>query len=188
MAAKLYTDATKAMKALNMIETQGSSAEKISIEMVCKKNILTYGDLRKIVEVDKNTMPLIDTGSRSVYKPNDPNLIDDLNMKIDTLNSNYVDSDPIHLRKGVIIKVTAKVIKDLVKVMTAHSGSSDAIRKILDSIGETAPKADNKAKIAEAKAKVKELKKIATDANKAYENAQKAYEKAQKAYEKAAGS
>lgn len=174
MAAKLYTDATKAMKALKMIEARGSSA-KISIETVCKKNILTYGDLRKIVEVDKNTMPLIDTGARSVYKAKDPNLIDDLNTKVDNLNNDYADSDPIQLRKGVLIKVTAKVIKDLVKVMKAHSGSSDAINTILDSIGE---KEDKAPKIAEAKAQVKELKKIAKDATKAYEKAQKAYEKA----------
>ena len=178
--------------------------------------ILTVADARKIAKAKKYTMPLLDAGDRAVYKANDEYVLH--NVIISSVESSgsrspLKDTDPIYGQHGILLKVSAKLLKSIVKVIKVnvknippedfqkHAEHIANLMKHIDDIvapkkkakkdDTAAPKKkaakkddDKKAKLAAAKENMKALKKLATQAKKAADVAQKNYEKAEKAVEK----
>jgi hypothetical protein len=116
MANKLFKDAKELMHAFNLtVNILSEYGDDIYIEDECSKDILTYGDARKISNAKKYKMPIIDTGSQSVYPVNDSKMLDIL---IDKARDKNDDSDPIDRRgDGALMKVSVKLIKTVAKMI-----------------------------------------------------------------------
>jgi hypothetical protein len=133
MADKLFKDAQELMRAFNMAVTiLAEYGDDVYIEDECSEAILTYGDARKIAKAKKYNMPIIDTGVQSVYPVNDSQMLDVL---IDNAQDGNADSDPIELRNGVLMKVSAKLIKQIAKMIKDKLGSIQS-RHHVDDIAE----------------------------------------------------
>lgn len=165
MADKLFKDAQELMHAFNITVTILSEyGDDIYIENECSEDILTYGDARKISKAKKYTMPIIDTGAQTVYPVNNSQMLDIL---IDNAHDGNDDSDPIELRSGVLLKVSAKLIKKVAKMITdklvyiqvmsvgqRHADDIVEISQIVNKLARTRAPAEPKAKkAAEPKAK-----------------------------------